>query len=232
MAPENDFGFRAAALLDPEQSRDASIDLKKSIPVAAGLGGGSSDEAAVLRALDRMWNLGSSRQRLTKLAAELGSDVAFFLSGGTALAEGRGEYVTPLPDAPDAWLVLLVPPMKLAEKTKRMYEAITAKDFSDGSRTESLSRALREGKQVGKAGLYNAFERRAYGFFDGLAGYRDALLSAGASLVHLAGAGPTLFALADGEASAREIANRVRAPDARVFVARTMGAEEATAVTD
>src|SRR5207237_3376099 len=133
---------RALRLLDPEGRKDARIGLTKKIPIAAGLGGGSSDAAATIRVLQRLWALGWERERVAETAAQIGSDVPFFLSGGTALAEGRGERVTPLPDALTAWLVLLVPPIKLPDKTKRMYEAVTAEDFNDGSHSEGLSQRL------------------------------------------------------------------------------------------
>jgi 4-diphosphocytidyl-2-C-methyl-D-erythritol kinase len=223
---------RAASLLDPTDVLGAGVEVTKRIPVASGLGGGSSDAAAALRSLDRLWGLSLSRERLGGIAAELGSDVAFFLYGGTALAEGRGERVIPLPDLRESWIVVLAPPIRLEEKTKRMYEAVSADHFTDGSRTEELSRSLNNGKAVTNESLFNAFERLAYKTFEGLDGYREALRSAGANSVHLAGAGPTLFALAESEAAAREIADRVEAPRAKVFVVQTLGAAEATAVTD
>jgi len=169
---------------------------------------------------------------LTELAAELGSDVAFFLYGGTAVAEGRGERITPLPDAPTAWIVILMPPIKMPEKTKRMYQALDAEDFSDGSRTEAPAERLRTDGRLREDDLCNAFERVAYRMFEGLPKYREALLSAGAAGVHLAGAGPALFALAESEEEARDLADRVQAPDAKVFVARTLGAAEATAIVE
>ncbi len=90
---------RAAMLLrqSSQESRNVSIALHKSIPVAAGLGGGSSDAAAALIGLNRLWNLGLPCADMTRFAAQLGSDVPFFLSGGTCFVSGRGEQVEPLP---------------------------------------------------------------------------------------------------------------------------------------
>jgi 4-diphosphocytidyl-2-C-methyl-D-erythritol kinase len=221
---------RAVSLLDPTDLRGAGVEVTKHIPVASGLGGGSSDAAAALRSLDQLWRLNLGRERLTELAAELGSDVAFFLYGGTAVAEGRGERITPLPDAPTAWLVILMPPIKMSEKTKRMYEALGAEDFSDGSRTEALAERLRTDGRLREDDLCNAFERVAYRMFEGLEMYREVLLSAGAKRVRLAGAGPALFALAESEEAARKLADRVHAPDAKLLVARALGAAEATAI--
>jgi 4-diphosphocytidyl-2-C-methyl-D-erythritol kinase len=223
---------RATQLLDPEWQRDVRATLKKRIPIAAGLAGGSSDAAATLRVLDRLWGLQAELPRLEKLGAQIGSDVPFFLWGGTALVEGRGERVTPLPNAPMSWLVILVPPIKLQGKTKRMYEAIGEVDYSDGGKTDSLAEKLRKDGIVHDQDICNAFERVAVTVFEGLEQYRDALLSAGSKGVYLAGAGPALFAVADSEASARELAERVQAPEAKVFVARTLAAAEATAIVD
>jgi len=226
-ASEDDLVMRAAALLDGDGGRGAHLRLTKRIPVAAGLGGGSSDAAAALRGLNEAWGLGHDEAELTGLAAQLGSDVSFFLSGGTALAEGRGERVTPLPDAARAWLVVLAPPIALADKTQRMYAALTPSDFADGSRTEALAERLRAGMPIRDGDLYNAFERAASAVFEGLDGYREALLAAGASRVHLAGAGPALFALAADEPGADAIRDKVSLPaGGRVFVVRTLTAAE------
>ena len=225
-ALEDDLVLRAAALLDGGGGRGARIRLTKRIPVAAGLGGGSSDAAAAVRGLSEVWGLGRSDEELTELAAQLGSDVPFFLVGGTALAEGRGERVTPLPDAALAWLVVVVPPIALADKTKRMYGALTPSDFTDGSRTVALAERLRAGMPLRDADLYNAFERAAYAVIEGLDVYRGALLAAGAGRVHLAGAGPALFALAADEAAARAMLSRLRAPGGEAFAARTLTAAE------
>ncbi|GAI41543.1 unnamed protein product, partial [marine sediment metagenome] len=104
---------RAAALLRQTTgcSKGARIEIGKRIPLASGLGGDSSDAAAILRGLNKLWRLGLSSAELLELAPRLGSDVAFFLYGGMALVEGRGERVTPLPPLPHRWVVLLMPPV-------------------------------------------------------------------------------------------------------------------------
>jgi len=230
-ASEDDLVLRAATLLDGGGGRGARIRLTKRIPVAAGLGGGSSDAAATLRGLNELWRLGLSGERLAEMAAGLGSDVPFFLAGGTALVEGRGERVAPLPDAAQTWLVLLAPPIAVGGKTRRMYAALTPSDFSDGSRTAALVTAIRGRRPLVDSGLFNVFERAAYAVFEGLDVYREALLAAGAGRVHLAGAGPALFALAADEAAARALLSRLRAPGGeapygQAFAARTLTAAE------
>jgi 4-diphosphocytidyl-2-C-methyl-D-erythritol kinase len=225
---EDDLVIRAAAALGEAGGRGAHIRLVKRIPVAAGLGGGSSDAAAALRGLNELWGLGDDDARLVEEATRLGSDVAFFVHGGTALAEGRGERVTPLPDVAPTWLVLVAPPLDLPEKTKHMYGALTWTDFTDGSRTETLANRIRGGGAIDDS-VHNAFERVAYGTFEGLGIYREALLAAGARRVHLAGSGPALFALGPDEESARAVYRRMRLSGGKAFVVRTLTAAEARA---
>jgi 4-diphosphocytidyl-2-C-methyl-D-erythritol kinase len=231
---DNDLMVRAARALEERLGRPlpAYIRVEKRIPVASGLGGGSSDAAAVLRLLDRLYSLRLLREEVAEVAACLGSDVPFFVYGGTAVVEDWGERVTPLADVPGTWFVILTPPVSVPEKTKRMYEALEESDFSDGSRGQVLSQRLRRGKAVREEDLYNVFERVAYTMFERLETYRDALLSAGAKAAHLAGAGPALFDLTNSAAAAKGLAERLQAQGAKVVVTRTMIAREATAVTD
>ncbi len=229
-ATDEDHALQAARQLAREAGRAlaAAIRIDKRIPVGTGLGGGSSDASAVLRGLDQVWELGLYREELARMAGKIGSDVAFFLTGGTALAEGRGELITPLPDAPEMWLVVVAPPIFVPEKTKTMYQALRAEDFSDGQRTGALVARLKGGKRVQEEDLCNAFGRAAYESFEGLAGYRDKLLGAGAAGAHVAGAGPALFAMFGSREEAEAVVGRMAESEARLFVARTLGAAEAT----
>lgn len=231
-AGEDDLVLRAARLLREGSGcpHGVRLRLRKEIPAAAGLGGGSSDAAAALRGLDLLWGLGYGREGLAPLAARLGSDVPFFLYGGTALARGRGEEVIPLPDAPERWLLLVVPPFHLPEKTRRMYRSLSPADFTDGSRSAALAEALRQGAPIEDDVLHNAFQGAAYRLFPGLAAYREALLAAGAQRVHLAGSGPALFALAGDRAAAEALERALRLPGGRALVVRTVGAAEALRV--
>jgi 4-diphosphocytidyl-2-C-methyl-D-erythritol kinase len=226
---EDDLVLRAAGALDETRGRGAHIQLAKRIPAAAGLGGGSSDGAAALRGLNELWCLGHDDVRLAEEGARLGSDVAFFVYGGTALAEGRGERVTPLPDAPSTWLVVVAPPFDLPEKTRRLYGALKREDLTDGSRTEAIARRIRGGGAIDDDSLYNAFERAAFETFEEINLYREALLVAGARRVHLAGSGPALFALGPDEDGARAMYERLRLRGGQAFVTCTLTAAEARA---
>ncbi|MEX0683590.1 MAG: 4-(cytidine 5'-diphospho)-2-C-methyl-D-erythritol kinase [Dehalococcoidia bacterium] len=224
---------RAAVAMATEAGREpaAAIRVTKRIPVGAGLGGGSSDAAATLRALSALWGVDITPARLADVAARTGSDVPFFLRGGTALVEGRGERVTSLADVPPVWLVVLVPPLSLAQKTKRMYATLTAGDFTDGSCIDAFIASLEGGRPL-DAPLFNAFERAAYVTFEGLAFFRDALVEAGARAVCVCGAGPALFCVANGEQEARAIqarVSRVRRGE-KIHVVRTLAAAESMAM--
>ena len=234
-APEGeDLVIRAARALAVATGREAAaaVGVSKRVPAAAGLGGGSSDGAATLRALDRLWETGATGDRLLEVAAGLGSDVPFFLSGGTALAEGRGERITPEADVGPTWLVILVPPLTMSEKTKRMYAALRPGDFTQGSHADAFLAHVAAGRPLVDAPLFNAFERAAYETFDGLSFFRDSLTQAGAAAVHVSGAGPALFCVANGEPEARAIRSRVARVrrGEKVHAVRTLTAAESTAV--
>ena len=176
----------------------AAIGLVKAVPVSAGLGGGSSDAAAALALLARLWGLHWPEERLTQAAGRLGSDVPFFLRGGAALARGRGELLEPLPTPRGQWFVLLMPNIRLPGKTPALYRRLRPADFSDGSATEALAESLRCGAALEEAAMVNTFERAASEAFPGLDRFRDALEYAAGHPAHLSGSGPSLFARVEG----------------------------------
>ncbi|MFC2066796.1 4-(cytidine 5'-diphospho)-2-C-methyl-D-erythritol kinase [Chloroflexota bacterium] len=194
---------RAASLLRETTGcpKGAAVEVEKRIPLVSGLGGDSSDAAATLLGLNKLWELDLTREKLLELAAQLGSDVSFFLHGGTVMAEGRGEIVTPLPPLPTMWAVLIVPDVpRLPGKTKRLYESLKPGHYTDGQITARLAAALREGNKITPQFLFNTFENVAFADFNIRRVYVEHLIKLGAPHVHLAGSGPTLFTLLkDGE---------------------------------
>ena len=193
---EENLAYGAAMLLAERSGtgQGASIGLEKAIPQASGLGGGSSDAAAVLVGLNQLWGLGMSANELAELGAELGSDVPFFIRGGTAMVSGRGERVRPLPAVEQGWLVLLCPEIPLADKTAAMYSRVTPAHYTGGLLTRKLEGRIRGGGDVPPEFLYNAFDDIAREAYPGLDTYWDALGSLGAREIHLAGSGPSLYA--------------------------------------
>ncbi|MDP3046197.1 MAG: 4-(cytidine 5'-diphospho)-2-C-methyl-D-erythritol kinase [Chloroflexota bacterium] len=204
--------LKAAQLLRDATSCSlgAEILLEKRIPSSAGLGGGSSDAATALVALNQLWELGLGSEALADLAARLGSDVPFFFLGGaTSLARGRGELLEPLPPLADLWVVLTVPPVIIPHKTKALYAALTPADFSDGSASLHLAQQLRAGDRLPFQALRNVFERPAFALYPLIASYREAMLAAGAPFVRLSGSGPALFTLYHARRDARALVHRL-----------------------
>jgi 4-diphosphocytidyl-2-C-methyl-D-erythritol kinase len=172
----------------------ALIGLQKKIPVAGGMGGGSSDAAATLKGLNRLWELGLTMEQLLPLAASQGSDVPFFLYGGTAMVRGRGEIVRPLPPADLGWIVVLSPAIGLPRKTESLYAALGRSNFTRGALTRKLEARIRGGGDAPAQFLFNAFDSVAPEAFPGLREYWDIFHSLGAREIHLAGSGPSMFA--------------------------------------
>lgn len=222
--------LQAARLLQQETGcgKGAAIRVDNvRIPRAAGLGSSSSDSAAILRGLSELWSLGLSGDRLCQLASNLGSDTPFFIFGGTALAEGRGERISPLPAPPTTWLVLLSPPIvPVPGKTARMYGMLSTSDFTSGGFTRELASCLQAGN-ADTGMMYNAFGRPAFDFFEGLADYRRRFISAGAERVHLAGSGPALFTIVPDEAGGQALANRLKDEGLDALVTRTVSSNTA-----
>jgi 4-diphosphocytidyl-2-C-methyl-D-erythritol kinase len=185
---------RAARLLQAEEhlAGGVAIELHKEIPAQGGLGGGSSDAAAVLTALARLRGLDLSQARLEQLGARLGSDVPYFIHGGTALIEGRGEIVTPLPDVEPLWLIIARPSVSIS--TAAVFRTLTADAYGASHDTDAVVAAIRTGTQLPLDRLSNTLEPTVMSRWPAVAAARDALLQAGAPLVRMSGSGPTLFA--------------------------------------
>ena len=204
-------------------SSGVAIYVEKRIPMMGGLGGDSSDAAAVLLGLNRFWKLNLPLEKLLQMARQLGSDVSFFLYGGTALAEGRGEIITPLPDLPGVGVAIVLPPVPpLPGKTRRLYESLRPNHFTDGEITRRAVEAIKAAEAFAPPLLFNTFENVAFEAFPGLAAAREHLLKLGADNVHLAGSGPTLFTLAPDKARAEELRALLRNQNISAFAAETI----------
>jgi len=188
-------------------TRGARITLDKRIPVAAGLGGGSADAAAVLVGLNRLWRLRWPVTRLEEVATGLGMDVPFFLHGGRALATGRGERIERLRGS-SLGLVLANP--RFAVSTAEMYGRVTPQMYSDGQHAKMLSAGLggRSPARVA-ASLYNGLQEAAVAAYPAIGRMRAALLAAGALGALMSGSGPTVFGVARSFEHARQIRRRL-----------------------
>lgn len=202
-------------------ARGVRITLDKRVPIAAGLGGGSSDAAATLWGLNRLWGLRWSTERLSRLAVRLGMDVPFFLQGGRALATGRGERLEPLPSVKGLALVLANPNVPLS--TREVYGRVPPTLRDDGARTRALIAALATGNSSRVAAtLYNALESVVEPLCPEVASMKRALVEAGALGAVMSGSGPTVLGVARSYDHARQIRNRVTRGTWSCWAVRTL----------
>ncbi len=220
---------KAASLLQETTgcTEGATVEVEKRIPLVSGLGGDSSDAAAVLRGLNQLWGLGLSREELLELAPQLGSDVAFFLYGGTALAEGRGERVMTLPSLPHWWVVLVMPSVSREPgKTKRLYGSLEPRHYTDGQITERLVEQLKAGGELSPSLLFNTFENVTFVRSSEMSVYRSHIIKIGVTNVHLAGSGPALFTLVKDRVEAEDLHVRLQQQGMECYLAETVTAVE------
>lgn len=221
---ENNLVYEAARRLQQHAGLDAGahIALTKRIPVGGGLGGGSSNAAGTLLALDEVWELGLDRKTLLELGFAIGSDVPYCLAGGTtSLVTGRGESLSPLPGSGSRlWFVLGISDQPLL--TADVYDEFDRDPSSDRASTAALTMALGAGdvQELGSL-LFNALEVPAFRLRPDLVPRKQALLEAGAVGACLSGSGPTLFGLARDEQHARQVASKAGPSFDRVVVARS-----------
>ncbi|MFW6119220.1 MAG: 4-(cytidine 5'-diphospho)-2-C-methyl-D-erythritol kinase [Planctomycetota bacterium] len=201
---EGNLVVRAARLLQRRGGTHAGADirLEKHIPVGGGLGGGSSDAAVTLLALNELWRLGLSEGELMELAASLGSDVAFFVRGGTAVCEGRGEKVRPALEVPVIHHVLAIPGVSVS--TGAVYEAATALTTRGPDDNNVLLEALRTGDvQALVSALQNDLQRPALSLHECLQELYETLnekgREVGVSRFLLSGSGSTFFGITRSE---------------------------------
>jgi len=186
---ERDLATRARdAFLETAKEREhVGISIRKRIPVAAGMGGGSSDAAAVL--------LGMNQRRpgvdLIPIARNLGSDVPFLLSAGLALGSGRGEELEPLPFRA-MWFIVLTPIQAMPDKTRMMFASLLVNDFSDGSTVLDSATRLRQDAELPIA-FHNGFARALYHQFPDVARMANGVEQLVGLPVNVTGAGPSLF---------------------------------------
>ena len=238
---EDDLVVRATRALEERTGRPlpARIRVEKRIPVASGLGGGSSDAAATLRLLNQLHGIGLSGEDLAEVGAEVGSDVPFFVYGGTALVEGRGERVRPLPDVEGAWLSVVVLEAQISEKTSRMYARLTQADYTDGLPTDKVTRAVSSGVDISDDDLFNVFDRHAGAVVEDLDELREGLFLEVLTPVHVVGSGPAVFVYCESEPGARSRAENAAAyaeaftvGEADIFILQPLARSPATSVFD
>ena len=210
--------FRQETGLGPE---GGLITLKKRIPVCGGFGGGSSDAAAVLRMMNRLSGSPLSWEELEALSLPLGADVPFCIRGGTALAEGKGEKLTPLPDLDGRALVLCRPDFSCS--TPQLFKALDARKIRLRPDVAGMVRAIEEGDTAGAARrLFNVFEEvlpRKQG--DTVREIKDQLLGAGALGAAMTGSGSGVFGVFADAARAGEACKTLREAGVACYASQT-----------
>ena len=227
-ADERNLAWRAAALMLERfhLAGGVRIRLKKRIPIAAGLAGGSTDAAAAFRGMNELYGLGLSGEELCRLGAEIGSDIPFCILGGTMLSTGRGEVLERLPDFPRMSVVLAKP--NISVSTAWAYQNYDARGAERHPDNGAVQRALAagDGRTVAKL-LCNVLESVTMKEHRIISEYKQMMMEQGALASMMSGSGPTVFGLAESEEKAEELAAFLRrATDAEVFVTQTVGKTE------
>jgi 4-diphosphocytidyl-2-C-methyl-D-erythritol kinase len=226
-ADDRNLAWRAAqalwsALGRAGPARGVAITLTKRIPVRAGLGGGSADAAAALKALSLLWGYPSDTAALQPLAAAIGADAPFFLHGGTARGRGRGDLITSEPDWPPMWTALVVPPFGVA--TADAYQWL---DEDRAGRHGGSAPPDDDQQSI----LLNDLEGPVARRYPRILGIRDALTRQGATAALMTGSGSTVFGAFGHAEDAHAAADALTRDGWRVIVARTLGAAEHAAFT-
>ena len=220
---ESNLVWQAAQALARHGGRapQAHILITKVIPAGMGLGGGSSDAAAALLALNRLWKLDHPLAELSRIAATLGADVPYFLQGGTALAKGRGEIVEPIRSMPATGVTLICPKDTLDGKTARLYGELTPSHYGDGGMTRQMVENLQAGRSV-EGLLHNVFEKVAFRMFPTLENLYRLTEQITGRPPHLSGAGPALFCLPSDEEEHFRLANALQPYREEAYFVRTI----------
>ena len=200
-ADENNLIVKAAERLRVEfgVTAGARISLKKRIPMGGGLGGGSSNAAAVIMGLSKIWDIGATRAEFIRIGSELGSDVPFFFEGGTAMGIGRGTEVLPLDDFTANWMLIVTPDVHVS--TAAAYAKLGAQNLTneDSNRILRVCRSEAESPDFLHAALRNDFEKTVFAEHPEIERVKRRLIELGASRAMMSGSGASVFAIFDNE---------------------------------
>ncbi len=210
-ANENNLVYQAAKILIDEFGIEegVQIDLKKRIPVAAGMAGGSSDAAAVLYGMNRMFGLKLSKEALMERGVRIGADVPYCLLRGTALAEGIGEKLTPLPEAPRCRVLIAKPPVSVS--TKAVYENLKLDEASIHPDMDGVLAAIEDGdlKKLSSS-MGNILESVTCTRYPVILQLKEIMKEQGALNALMSGSGPTVFGLFEDAKRAREAMKTIK----------------------
>jgi 4-diphosphocytidyl-2-C-methyl-D-erythritol kinase len=199
--------------------RGVRIYIDKQIPVAAGLGGGSADAAAVLRGLNRLWGTGLSVEELADIGASIGSDVPFCVRGGCAVARGRGERLEPVTHTFRPYVVLVRPAVHVS--TSEVYGALNPADYSREPHSPRMCEALAAAElEAVEAAVYNGLAPCTFRRHPEVAAMQRRVAHIAHRPVHMSGSGPTLYCLLPNRHAALRLYNALRGFTREVYMAR------------
>ncbi len=214
--------YQAAQLLKErlQIKQGVVIEITKMIPVAAGLAGGSSDAAATLRGLNKLWNLGLSLDELAVLGSEIGSDVSFCVHGGTALATGRGEKLTHIAAPPACWVILAKPTIGIS--TADVYRRLNVQEVihPDVAQMVKAIEQQNYGKICGLMG--NVLETVTLPMHSEVMMIKEQMKRFGADAVLMSGSGPTVYGLVQTETRLHRVYNGLKGFCEQVFAVRLL----------
>lgn len=208
---ENNLAYRAAKMLmdEFEIQGGVHISLEKHIPVAAGMAGGSSNAAAVLYGMNRLYQLGLTDQELMERGVKLGADVPYCIMRGTVLAEGIGEELTPLPAMPKCHVLLAKPPISVS--TQMVYEKLDAQEVTEHPDIDGIISGLEKGDlHKITSSMGNVLENVTITEHPEIERIKDVMKEEGALNAMMSGSGPTVFGIYDDKSLARRAAERIR----------------------
>ncbi len=227
---ENNLVYKAAKLLTETYrvKEGVRIELRKNIPMAAGMAGGSTDAAAVFHGMNELFGLGMTEQEMCGLAVKIGADVPYCIQGGTALAEGIGEILTKLPDLPDCPLLIAKPDIEVS--TKYVYENLHAEELRRHPDMDGMRKAAENGDLAGiTKRMENVLETVTIEKYPVIREIKDFMKGNGARNALMSGSGPTVFGVYEAEEKA-EVARKLLEREGlakRVFAARPVSRKEA-----
>lgn len=220
---ERNLAFKAAEIIKETYNIKKGIHIKmvKNIPVSAGLGGGSSDAAAVLRGLNKLWSIGVTTEELANLGLAIGTDVPFCVINSTALVKGRGEIIQKLPSPPPCWIVLAKP--DLGVSTKTIFQEVVVEKLIHPNTSEIID-ALMDGDFLKLSNnLGNSLEDITLELYPEVGRLIHKMKQVGSSNVLMSGSGPTVYSLMEQESKAQRLYNGLRGFCKEVYKVRLLG---------
>lgn len=220
---ERNLVYKAAILMKSayQVNEGVQIYLEKNVPIAAGLAGGSSDAAATLRGLNRLWGLNLSEGELFLLGEQIGSDVPFCIIGGTAMATGRGEKIKRINSMPPGWIILAKLPISVS--TAEIYNALKIEDIKEHPNGEAMLSAIanKDFIYISK-NLCNVLEEVTFSLYPQVRYLKEQIKAFGGEGVLMSGSGPTIYALVNKESKVKRIYNALRGFCKEVYAVRLL----------